>query len=370
MRFLIAVMLLALVSSACTTSEGSQTSNAYLQSFPTLKVEKMDLVSYSGFPASVIGISNIDIRAKVSGYVQKVYVDEGQEVNKGQLLFKLETETLDQNANSAYAAIEAAQVEVDRLKPLVEEDIISSVQLKAAEASLAQAKSNYASILSDIEYTEIKSPVKGVVGEIRNREGTLVSPSSTEALTTVSSIDDVYVYFSMNEKKFLHFTKDLNGETLEEKIQYLPNVKLKLADKSMYEHEGKIETITGDINKLTGSVQFRAKFPNPRKVLRNGSSGEVMIPTQYNQVLTIPLMSTGEMQHKKYVYQVTAQDSLERSIVDLGEIVDNYVIVNKGLDEGDIIIGKGMNKARPGMKIEKVPTTSKEVVESFDQVFQ
>src|SRR5690606_18432814 len=230
--------------------------------------------------------------------------DEGQKVRKGQVLFKLETQSLSQDAEAAKANINAAQVEVDKLIPLVEKNIISSVQLETAKAKLAQAKSGYSSIAANIGHATIKRPIGGYVGSSPFREGALVSPSDPQPLTTVSTTEDVYVFFALNEKDYLNFLKTTKGTTRDEKVKNFPEVELELATGTIYDQKGKIETVTGQINKTTGTVTFRAKFPNPNGLLANGSSGAIRIPKTYENTLVVPESATYEQQGIVYAYKV------------------------------------------------------------------
>ena len=173
--------------------------------FSVIEVPVKTVVGYDSHPANVEGTNNSDIRAKVSGYITKVLVDEGQKVRKGQILFTLETQSMNQDAQAAQANVNAVQVEVDRLVPLVEKNIISSVQLETAKARLAQAKSTYSGIAANIDYANIRSSIDGYVGAINFREGALVSPADPQPLTTVSTTDEVYVYFALNEKDYIDF---------------------------------------------------------------------------------------------------------------------------------------------------------------------
>ena len=157
-------------------------------------VPQKEVTTYNTYPTTIEGTINSEVRAKVSGYINKVLVDEGQKVSKGQTLFKLETESLSQDAEAAKASVNVAQVEVDKLKPLVEKNIISPVQLETAKANLAQAKAAYSSIAANIGYATVKSPVDGYVGAIPYREGSLVSATSVNPLTTVASIESLFFY--------------------------------------------------------------------------------------------------------------------------------------------------------------------------------
>src|SRR5690606_960062 len=176
--------------------------------------------------------------------------------------FRLETQALTQDAGAAEANVNAARVEVDKLKPLVEKGIISNVQLETAQARLAQAVANYNSISASIDYATIRSPIDGYIGAINFRQGSLASPSDPSPLTIVSNIDQVYAFFSMNERDYLDVIQHTEGKTLTDKIKNLPPVELELVNGQIYPLPGKIETVTGQVNRTTGTVSFRATFPN------------------------------------------------------------------------------------------------------------
>ncbi|WP_335966243.1 efflux RND transporter periplasmic adaptor subunit [Galbibacter sp. PAP.153] len=332
---------------------GKQESNSQQQAppFPVVKVESKKVTGYQTYPTSIEGIVNSAVRAKVSGYIKQVLVDEGQKVNKGQTLFRLETETLTQDADAAKASVNVAQVEVDRLKPLVEKGIISNVQLETAKANLAQAKSNYNSINANIGYATVKSPVDGYVGAIPFREGTLVSPSDQVPLTTVSDIKEVYAYFSMNEKDYLDFLQNTKGETLEEKIKNFPKVNLLLANGEQYKQKGEIKTVTGQINENTGTVSFRATFDNPNRLLTNGNSGKIQIPAVYTDLPVISQESTFERQGQVLVYHVNGDNKVSSEVIKIKDGVDNLYVVESGVKIGDIIVAKGVGKLRADMAI-------------------
>ncbi|MCF4100541.1 efflux RND transporter periplasmic adaptor subunit [Gillisia sp. M10.2A] len=355
---------------ACNDSGAQPQAQAAPGAFPTVKVSSRDVTSYKTYPARVEGTISSEIRPKVSGYIQEVAVQEGQRVKKGQLLFRLETQSLSQDASAANANVKAAQVEVDKLKPLVDKNIISSVQLETAKAKLAQAKSAYNSIAANIDYARVKSPVEGVVGSINFREGALVSAQDPRALTTVSDIAEVYANFSMNEKDFIGFSKNAEGASLEEKIANLPEIKLLLADGSEYSEAGKIETISGDINAQTGSVTFRAKFSNSQGLLRNGSSVSILIPEIYKDVLVVPTLSTFERQGKTFVYKVAENDSIYTAAVEIAAKVDNLSVVISGLNNNDEILAKGVGKVKSGMMIQPQLTSIDSITNSFEPVFK
>lgn len=359
----------ALILLACNSNENSEKQSAAAPSYPVLKVPRKTVTVYNSYPAEIEGSVNSAVRAKVSGYITDVLVEEGEEVKKGQLLFKLETESLNQDAQAAKANVNAAQVEVNKLKPLVDKNIISEVQLETAKAKLQQAKSNYNSIAANIGYANIKSPVSGVVGKINYRKGSLVSPQDQSALTQVSSIEDVYAIFSMNEKDFLGFMQNAEGENMKEKINNLPKIKLILANLQEYEPEGTIETISGNIDEQTGTVSFRAKFKN-NGLLRNGSSGTIKVPETFKNALVVPSLSTYERQGQTFVYKVVADTLSSNSIKILSEAGNLYVVEeNDGVSEGELILAKGAGKVRPGMKIQPEMTSLDSITNSFEPVF-
>lgn len=369
----IAITITALASLTSCGDESTQAQAANQPQalpFPVTAVPTKTVTGYSSYPANIEGIVNSEVRAKVSGYITDVLVDEGEKVRKGQVLFKLETQSLDQDAQAAKANVNAAQVEVDKLKPLVEKNIISNVQLETAKAKLQQAKSSYNSILANIGYGNIKSPVDGYVGAIRLREGALVSPTSQQPLTTVSDISKVYAYFSMNETDYLNFIQGTSGSSIEEKIDSLPAVKLKLANGSMYEQEGKIETINSQINQSTGSISFRAEFDNPSRILTNGNSGSIMIPDTYTNAVVVPQEMTFEQQGNVLVYKLGANDSVTAQALGIEATINNYYVVNNGVKEGDTIVASGVGKIRGKTKIKPQPVQFDSVAKPIEKVFQ
>src|SRR5690554_6093504 len=271
---LLGLMTIGFLFASCGNDANQDQQAPQAMPFPVITVPSDSITAYATFPTSLEGIINSEVRAKTSGYITDVLVDEGQKVRKGQTLFRLETQSLSQDAAAAKANVNAAQVEVNKLKPLVEKNIISGVQLETAKARLAQAQSSYNSVVANIGYATIKSPVDGYVGAIPFREGALISPSSQVPLTTVANIDKIFAFFSMNEKDYLDFIENNEGNTIDEKIKNLPKVRLLLANGSLYDQEGTIETINSQVNPTTGTVSFRAVFENPARLLSSGYRSE------------------------------------------------------------------------------------------------
>tara|TARA_R110002020_G_scaffold64795_1_gene171610 strand:- start:1935 stop:3071 length:1137 start_codon:yes stop_codon:yes gene_type:complete len=337
---------------------------------PVVTIPTKTVTAFTTYPASIEGIVNSQVNAKISGYITDVLVDEGQKVRKGQTLFRLETQTLSQDAAAARANVNAAQVEVDKLKPLVEKNIISNVQLETAKAKLQQAKSAYNSIAANIDYGNIKSPVDGYVGSINLRKGALVSPSSQIPMTTVSDISKVYAYFSMNEKEYLDFIQNAEGKTIEEKIKKLPKVQLLLANGSLYEEEGTIETINSQVNANTGSISFRAVFDNPSRILTNGNSGKIKIPKVYTDSVVVPQEATYEQQGSIYVYKVGEDGMATSTKIETTAEVGNLYVVASGVQKGDKIVAKGANKLRGNSKINPQEMPFDSIAKPIEKVFR
>ncbi|RSK41653.1 efflux RND transporter periplasmic adaptor subunit [Mangrovimonas spongiae] len=333
-------------------------------------VPQKNVTVYTTYPTNIEGVINSEVRAKVSGYIQKVLVDEGQKVRKGQALFKLETQSLSQDAEAAKARVNVAQVEVDKLKPLVDKNIISEVQLETAKANLAQAKSTYNSIIANIGYASVTSPVDGYVGAIPYREGSLVSATSAKPLTTVASIEKVFAYFSMNETEYLNFLQQTEGKTLQDKIKNFPKVELVLANGQAYEQKGTIETVTGQIDANTGTVSFRAIFNNPNLLLTNGNSGTIKIPKQYENATVVPQSATFEQQGQTYVYTVGKDNTAKSTLMTIQDKSDMFLIVKSGVKSGDLIVVKGIAKLRNGMPIQPQKVAFDSIVKPIKPLFQ
>jgi len=334
---------------------------------PTITVGEQSTTSNLSFPVNIEGVVNSPVQAKISGYITKVLVDEGQAVRQGQPMFQLETQTLNQSAASAKAAVDAAKVEVDKLVPLVEKNIVSSVQLATAKANLQRAQAAYNEVASNIGFAVVKAPVNGVVGAINFREGALVTANNT-VLTTVSDVKEVYAYFSMNEKEYFDFLANTEGKTTAEKLKNLPEASLVLANGQEYAEKGKIQAVTGQIDPTTGSIQFRATFPNPNKLLTNGNSGTIKIPQHFSNSLVIPEVATFEQQGKVFVYKVE-NDTLKQAIITLKSRADNYAVVESGLKNGDVILAQGLNKVRTGTVIKPQPISMDSLVKKIQPIF-
>ncbi len=366
------LLVISLFLAACGGENKNQSPYGQQQAmpYPVITIPSETVTAYVSYPTSLEGIINSEVRAKASGFITHVLVDEGEKVRKGQTLFTLETQSLSEDAAAAQANVNAAQVEVNKLIPLVDKNIISNVQLETAKAKLAQAKSVYNSIAANIGYATIKSPVDGYVGAIPFREGALISPTSQVPLTTVADIVKIYAFFSMNEKKYLDFIQNTKGETRSEKIKNLPKVRLRLANGKLYDHEGTIETINSQVNSSTGTVSFRAIFDNPAGLLSSGYSGLIEIPTLYVNATLVPAMSTFERQGITYVYKVQGDTMAVSTSIHIVDRTDNIIVVGEELKPGDKIVAQGVAKLRDQTLIIPQPIEFDSIAKGLEKVFK
>ncbi|KRD08965.1 hemolysin D [Flavobacterium sp. Root901] len=348
-----------------------------VKEYKTLTLQPQSATLNSDYPASIQGQQNIEIRPRVEGYIDKIFVDEGAVVKAGQPLFKISAPEYEQQVRTASASIKSAQADlsaaklaVNKVKPLVEKGIISKYDLESAQytyesavAALAQANAALVNAKTNLGYTTVTSPVSGVIGSIPFRLGSLVSSNTAEPLTTVSSIGNVYAYFAMNEKALLNFTKDNNtGASLTQKIKSMPAVSLLLSDGTTYGEKGRIETVNGLINTETGTVNIRARFPNPQGIIRSGSSTTVRIPNEVKDVIIVPQSATFELQDKIFAVVVGKDGKTKNAnITILENTAKNYYVVTSGLNAGDEIVLEGVASLKEGTEI-KAQNQSPETV--------
>jgi membrane fusion protein (multidrug efflux system) len=347
-----------------------------VKEYKTLTLELKSATLNTDFPASIQGQENIEIRPRVEGYIDKIYVDEGAVVKTGQPLFKIsapeyeqEVRTASASIKSAQAAVSSAKLAVNKVKPLVEKGIISKYDLESAQysyesalATLAQANAALVNAKTNLGYTTVTSPVNGVVGSIPFRLGSLVSSNNADPLTTVSSIGNVYAYFAVNEKILLNFQSTGSKGTLAQKIKQIPEVSLLLSDGSTYPEKGRIETVNGLINTETGSVNIRARFPNPRGIIRSGSSTTVRIPNAVKDAILVPQSATFELQDKTFAVTVGKDGKTKNvNITKMESTAGNYYVVTEGLKSGDQIVLEGVASLKDGSEI-KTQNQSQETV--------
>ncbi|NEV93482.1 efflux RND transporter periplasmic adaptor subunit [Psychroflexus sp. YR1-1] len=360
----------ALLAASCQNQGQQQTPPP--PELPVIEVATRDITTNSEYPTQLQGIISSDIRAKVSGYILNVLVEEGSAVKKGETLFELETESLSGEASAARAQVNAAQIEVEKLRPLVEKNIVSENQLQTAKARLETAKSNLNSISASVGYATIKSPVDGYIGSINYRDGALINPADRLPLTRVVKTDKVFAYFSVNEKDYLNMLMKFNQNSKGESslISSFPEVVLILPNGQVYDKKGKITSISSQVNPETGTLRFRATFENANLILKDGLTGKIRIPNYIQDAVLVPRVSTFSRQGKEFVFLFNASDSTVTEKAVETRRADPYLVIGSGLQKGEKIVGSGVNKVKNNDKINPVSSTMDSIVNSFDTVFK
>lgn len=331
--------------------------------YAVLKVVPSDKVLSTAYSATIRGRQDIDIYPQVSGTLTRLCVEEGQAVRKGQVLFIIDQvpyqaalETAAANVEVAKAGLATAELTYDSKKELFAGKVVSAFDLKTAEnawltakAQLAQAKAQEVNARNNLSYTEVKSPSDGVVGTLPYRVGALVSAGLPQPLTTVSDNSDMYVYFSMTENQLLALTRQYGSKA--EALKNMPEVELQLNDQSMYGEKGRIETISGVVDRNTGTASLRAVFPNKEGMLYSGTSGNVVLPVIMKGCLVIPQSVTFEVQDRVYVYKVVDGKAQSAPVGVTRVNGGQEYIVNEGLKEGDVIVAEGVGLLREGTPV-------------------
>ena len=335
--------------------------------YPVVTIGSQNAETQTTYPASIKGIQDVEIRPKVSGFITKLCVQEGQSVKAGQLLFVIDNTTYQAAVHQAQAALNSAKAQLntskltfENSKKLFEKNVIGSYELQTAQntfenakAAVAQAQAALASARETLGFCYVKSPANGVIGSLPYKVGALVSASSPDALTTVSDVATVEVYFSVNEKDILNMTKNVGG--IHAAISDYPAVKLQLADGTMYNQLGKVVKVSGVINQATGAVSMIARFPNPDRLLKSGASGTVIVPKNSSNAIVIPQSVTTEVQNKVFVYIVDNKNKVKYTEITVDPQNDgkNYIVTG-GLHIGDRIVTKGLTSLTDTMTIKPI----------------
>jgi membrane fusion protein, multidrug efflux system len=341
---------------ACSESGDSENSKS-INEFPITQVIRKDTVLFHEYVVDIHAIRNVEIRARVQGYLDYIYVDEGQPVKAGQILFKINDEEYSAEVAKAKAAVNSAvaeeqvmQLEVERVALLVEKNVVSQTELRLAKAKVEMAKARVEEARSQLQqasirsaHTMIKAPFDGVVDRIPFKIGSLINEG--HLLTTIFDSDFVYAYFRVSEKEYLEYIKSHPDDRRSNNVEFIH------ADGNPHQQPGKVETLEGEFDTSTGTIAFRAKFPNPQHILKHGSSGKIKLSNVIEDALIIPQKATFEIQDKTFVFLVGADNKLKVKSFVPGTRLSHFYIVESGLQEGDRIIYEGIKDARDGMLI-------------------
>ena len=353
------MMFAALAATLVSCGGGGGRPNFGDNEYPVVTVGTSSADMQTTYPAIIKGVQDVEIRPKAQGFITQINVKEGQTVGAGQVLFVIDNETAQQQVRQAQAAVNTAQQQVntakltyDNTKTLHANRVIGDYELQTsqnsyevAQAQLAQAQASLASAKEMLSYCYVKSPAAGVVGTLPFKKGTLVS--SSNVLTTVSDNSSMEVYFSVTEKAAMVLQNA--------GLQSLPSVKLLLADGSVYPHEGKVTKMSGVIDQGTGSVQLIALFQNPKRILKSGGAGTIVIPRQTTDAIIIPQSCVSEVQDKKFIYLLGKDNKVKYSEIKVDPQNDgmNYIVTG-GLKTGDKYVTNGVTKLSDGMEIKPI----------------
>ena len=326
---------------------------------PVTNVLVKDTNLYREYVADIQAVQNVELRARVQGFLERIYVDEGQFVKKGQILFKINDEEYraeqakaNANLESAIAEAKAVELEVDRLKVMVDKKVISETELsvaraklKAVNAKIEQARWAKSNAELRLSYTSIRSPFNGIIDRIPFKVGSLIDHGTL--LTTVSDISEVFVYFNVSEGEYLEYVKNTVAKTKGENSL----VSLMLADGTLYPFDGSVETMGGEFQASTGSISFRARFPNPSSILKHGATGKIRLSNTLTDAIMIPQKAVFEIQDKNFVFIVDSTNQVRMKNFIPKTRFSHYYIVESGLKSGDKIVYEGIQEIRDGMRI-------------------
>ncbi|CCH51254.1 membrane fusion protein [Fibrisoma limi BUZ 3] len=357
----IGLLMLILIGGTlgCTSNEEKSEQTAEKLAVPVVQLTRQPTTLQREYVSSLEAVRNVEIRARVSGFLEKIHVDEGQAVRKGQLLFNLngaeyqsEADRARASLKSAVASEKTAAVEVDRVKLLVDKKIISPSELQLAKAKLEsaraqidEAKSALAKANLHLAHTNIRAPFDGVINRIPFKMGSLIEEGTL--LTTVSDLHEVFAYFDVSEKEYLEFLKK-NRNLVGKGGQ---SVEMVLADASVYPQKGRIETMETIFDEESGTISLRARFPNPQRLLKHGSSGIIRLDNFLSDALLVPQRAVFEIQDKNYVYVVDAANRVKSKSFIPQSRVGKFYIVKSGLQPGERVVYEGIQNVKDGMEI-------------------
>lgn len=359
------LFLIAAVSLFLTSCGGGKQGVGFNDNeYPVRTIESQGSSSETLYPATIRGVQDVEIRPKVSGFITKLLVKEGQRVTTGQLLFVIDSETYQAAVRQAKAAVSSATAQLntakltyDNSQKLFNSNVIGQYELQTAQntyenakAALAQAQASLASAKETLSYCFVKSPTSGLVGSLPFKVGALVGPTSAQPLTTVSDNNTMEVFFSMTEKDVLDMARSVGG--VKESLSTYPSVKLKLADGTIYSQPGKVTKMSGVIDSSTGSVSMVAHFSNPDHILRSGGSGSIVVPKVTSNAIVVPQDAVAQVQDRYFVYILGKNNKVKYTEIKISPDNDGQTyVVTSGLKVGDRIVLKGITALTDGAEI-------------------
>jgi RND family efflux transporter, MFP subunit len=308
------------------------------------------------YVAQIRSINHIELRAQEKGYIQSIYVDEGQFVHKGQLLFKIMPNLYESDVNRAKAEAKYAEIEYQNTKNLSDKDIVAPQEMAMAKARYEKAKAELSSTNTHLQFTEIRAPFSGIVGKLHVRKGSLVDDG--ELITELSDNSKMWVYFNVPEAEYLNQMSDHKNEPL--------HVRLKMANGKEFSQDGIVETIESDFDNETGNIAYRATFPNPQGLLRYGETGNILITSPYPNAVMIPQKATFEELEKKYVYVITKDNKVKAREIKIAAELPHVYVVASGLGKDERILLDGLRLVQENQKITSKYQKPEKVMSNLD----
>lgn len=309
--------------------------------FPVTSPLRKDTEITREYVSQIRAIQHIELRAQERGYLQGIYVDEGQLVKRGQKMFQIMPLLYQAELQKAGAEAEFARLEFQNTKVLADGNVVSPNELALSRAKMNKAQAEFALAKVHRDLTQISAPFSGIMGRFQVRHGSLVDEG--ELLTTLSDNSTVWVYFNVTESEYLDYKARAKSED--------PTVKLMMANGKVFGQPGKVETIEADFNNETGNIAFRAAFPNPDGLLRHGETGTVLMSIPLKDALVIPQKATYEILDKKYVFVVDEHNIVKQREITVAHELPHLYVVSKGLTVEDKILLDGLRKVRDGNEI-------------------
>jgi len=348
------IFLLVVLLSSCKHHEEKHHETLIL---PVTSPKTMDTKITQEYVCQIHAHKHIELRGLERGYLQKIFVDEGQQVKTGQAMFKVLPNVYEADLQKAKAESKLAEIEYLNTKALADSNVVSLNELALAKANLDKANAEVSLAATHLNFTNVNAPFSGMMDHLHVREGSLIDEG--ELLTTLSDNSEMWVYFNVPEAVYLDYI------TKEEKDRP-KNVYLKMANGEIFEESGYIETIEGEFNNETGTIEFRANFSNPKGILRHGQTGTIMIDIPYENALIIPQKATFEILDKKYVFVVNDENKLEQKHIKIAQELPHVYIVQEGLEESDKILLEGLRKVVNGDEIQVDFIEPEEVLSDLD----
>lgn len=348
---------IAVILTACTSKkEEKGEEGTYTITSPVL----MDTSFTKEYVAQIQSLQNIEIRAKVEGYLESINVDEGQHVMAGQVLFHIMPKEYQAELAKAKAEAKTAEIEWQNVKTLAEKNIVSNSEVAMAQAKFDEAKAQEAIADLHVSFTEIKAPFDGIIDRIRFKVGSLIDEGTL--LTSLSNNKEVYAYFNVSEVEYLDY-KAHNKDVKD-------NATLLLANNQPHKYKGSIETVESEFDNTTGNIAFRAKFPNPDMLLKHGETGKVQLKVEMKNALIIPQKATYELQDKEYVYVVDQNNVVKSRNITIKQKLPNLFIIDSGLSVNDKILLDGIQSVNDDDKIKTEFVQPKRVIEGLQLIKQ